>query len=399
MGRKIILKNFLLTTAATLLVGCSGGFVNEPQDEPVNVHSIYNGDFQMWNHIFEMGEDAYEFDAAPFGVIIPHHMIVGYNLAKFYNGMSKVVDPSVVVLVGPNHYENGEANIQTCVNCVYKTTHGDVEVDLDYIGKMIDDGVALKQDDTFLNEHSMHAHAPYIQHYFPNAQVVPIVLQWEMPVDEVLDLSSWLDENLPADALVIASVDFSHYISLEAANFHDRSSLATIMNFDFANIYDLELDSPSSIYLLLDLMKRRGFEHASRLDHTNLYNTSHQYFAFYEGAAQPVQGISVMLLNGVAADFDILDAWDWDRIKRSEEEDPLYNLRGDEDRFLVGSDYLIFDFECHSLEQNGMVEEFCPADLPVDLQDVIAGIYITPHAYEITFLSGTRENELVKFAR
>ena len=363
---------------------------NEP-DKKMAIYSMYPGDLDMWDHIFKT-DGEYKFDSAPLGVIIPHHMIAAEQITKFYKGLSKVIDPELVIVVGPNHYENGSANIQTCKTCLYKTEKGDTELDDEFIDDIIDDGIASLQDDTFIKEHAIFSHTPFIKNFFPEAKIVPLVLQWEMPVDEVLKLSEWLDENLPDDTLIIASVDFSHYISLEAANFHDRSTFASISNFDFENIYDLEVDSPSSIYLILDLMKRRGFNSAERLEHTNLdqflsqpsgYSTSHQYFAFYEGETLPVAGISVMLLNGIT-DLGVVDNWNWDRVVRKPEDDVLYYLRGNEDRFLTGSDYLIFDFECHDLTQNGMKIKFCPADLPIDLSNVIAGIYITPDEYEIS---------------
>ena len=363
---------------------------NEP-DKKMAIYSMYPGDLDMWDHIFKT-DGEYKFDSAPLGVIIPHHMIAAEQITKFYKGLSKVIDPELVIVVGPNHYENGSANIQTCKTCLYKTEKGDTELDDEFIDDIIDDGIASLQDDTFIKEHAIFSHTPFIKNFFPEAKIVPLVLQWEMPVDEVLKLSEWLDENLPDDTLIIASVDFSHYISLEAANFHDRSTFASISNFDFENIYDLEVDSPSSIYLILDLMKRRGFNSAERLEHTNLdqflsqpsgYSTSHQYFAFYEGETLPVAGISVMLLNGIT-DLGVVDNWNWDRVVRKPEDDVLYYLRGNEDRFLTGSDYLIFDFECHDLTQNGMKIKFCHVDLHIDLSNVIAGIYITPDEYEIS---------------
>ncbi len=398
MGRKAVLKlsmrkflaiGLMIITIVSLFACTKGGDISVGAEMPI--YSMYPGDLDMWEHIFKTPGE-YKFESAPLGVIIPHHMIAAEQITKFYKGLSKVIDPKLVVVIGPNHYENGSANIQTCKTCLYKTEKGDTELNDKFINKMVDDGIADLQDDTFIKEHAIFSHTPFIKNFFPEAKIVPIVLQWEMPINEVLKLSEWLDENLPDDALVIASVDFSHYISLEAANFHDRSAFVSISNFDFENIYDLEVDSPSSIYLILDLMKRRGFKRAERLEHTNLdqflskpsyYSTSHQYFAFYEGDIERVDGMSVMLLNGIA-NLGVVDNWNWDRAVRKTEDDVLYYLRGEEDRFLTGSDYLIFDFECHDLEQNGMKIKFCPADLPIDLKNAIAGIYITPDEYEIT---------------
>ncbi len=383
----------------------------------------------MWQHVFDEGEESYVFEANPFGVIIPHHMIAAYQLARFYEGLAKVKNPSVIVIVGPNHYENGEADIQTCLSCIYKTNEGDLNLELEYIQKMLDKGIAEKQDDTFINEHAIHAHTPYIKHYFPDARIVPILLQWEMPITEVEKLSEWLNDNLPEDALVLASVDFSHYIPAEAADFHDRSSFAGISNFDFQNIYDLEVDSPSSIYLILDLMKKRGYERAIRLEHTNLdqflskaseYSTSHQYFEFVKGEKQNVNGLGIMLI-GKVGDLGIVDNWNWDRKERSEKDDPLYHLRGQEDRFLTGTDFLIFNPKdgCEEKTQNGMTVNICKENETTKINDIVinqdsikvdsnllslklanfvVGLYMTPNDTEIYFFAVDEKKKLLELA-
>jgi len=351
------MKKTLIILAAVAMVGCSGG---------EKIYSLYPGDTRMWEHIFEV-EELHDFESVPLGAIIPHHMVVDVEIAKFYASIEAVIEPSVVVVIGPNHYENGEANIQTCRDCVYDTVNGDVEVGRELVDKLLDEKVAERLDETFIKEHSIFSHTPFIKKYFPEVQIVPILLQWEMPVEEVSRLAEWLDDNLPEDALVIASVDFSHYISAEAADFHDQSAFATISNFDFANLYDLEVDSPSSLYALLDLMKRRGYMKAERFAHTNLQDfltarveetTSHQFFGFFKGEGEKVQGVSIMTVEDYDNNLGLVDNWDWEK---ENNRGLLRDLRGAEDRFLTGSDFLVFDLDegCSLKEQNGWKISFC----------------------------------------
>lgn len=355
------------------------------------VYSLYSGDKEMFEHIFDEGKNYYKFDEKPLGVILPHHMIVAYELAKFYNGLSLVADPSTVYVIGPNHYETGAANIQTCENCFYKTTldglTSDLQVNSDIVKKLAADKIADIYNDSFEKEHSIFSHAAYIKRYFPDAKIVPIILQWKIPKEEVLKLSAWLNENLSDNDLVIASVDFSHYQSKEVADFHDQSSFASINNFDFDNIYDLEIDSPSSVYLLLDLMKKRGYEKAERFAHTNLQDfmkerqartTSHQFFGFFKGKNEIVKGISVLSF----ADFPqtnflgLIDNWNWDRSYKQEEDETgfkyLRDIKGEEDRFLTGSDFNVFDLDdgkCEMKKQNGLTISFCKFSEGVEYEE------------------------------
>jgi len=355
-------------------------FVVAPRHLEIN--SIYAGDSAMWNHIFEKGDERpYQFAEKPLGVILPHHMIVAQELAKFYSGLGKVTQPTTVYVIGPNHYESGTANIQTCLSCLYKTTLAglpdDLTVNTEMVSKLAQAEIATIANQSFEIEHAMFAHAPYIKRNFPNAQIVPIILQWATSVEEISKLSDWLSDNVSNDDLVIASVDFSHYISREAADFHDLSSFATIINFDFANIFDLEIDSRASIYTLLAFLKQRGYAKAERFAHTNLQDfmkvrqdrtTSHQFFGFFEGQAEPIKGVSILSFGNMPADdkLGLIDNWDWDRTYDQAGDTSvlkyLKDIKGEEDRFLTGSDFNVFDLEegkCLPREQNGLVVSFC----------------------------------------
>jgi len=373
------------------------------------VYTLYSGDKEMWRHIFSEGKNYYRFPEKPLGVILPHHMIAAYELAKFYNGLSKVADPQTIYIIGPNHYETGSADIQTCDNCIYKTSlnglDSDLQVNSEIAQELVKEKIAEIYDKSFEKEHSIFSHAAYVKKYFPNAKIVPIILQWKIPKEEVLKLSSWLDKNLSDNDLVIASVDFSHYQTKEVSDFHDQSSFASISNFDFNNIYDLEIDSPSSIYLLLDLMKKKGYEKAERFAHTNLQDfmeekqartTSHQFFGFFNGKNEIVKGISVLSF----ADFPqtnflgLIDNWNWNRDYNQEKDETgfkyLKDIKGEEDRFLTGSDFNIFDLndgKCDMKKQNGLTISFCKFSEDVKYKDdSLVGIKAAKKSSDFVYL-------------
>ena len=344
---------------------------------------MYDNDLKMWNHIFS-SEPAIDFKSAPFGVILPHNMIVGYELTKFYKGLVKVTNPSVVVVISPNHYENGDPDIQTCQNCSYETINGILPLQTDLIQKMVQDGIAAPFDNTFTKEHGIYNHAPYIRKFFPQAKLVPITLKWETTQEDTVKLSKWLSANLPEDSLVIGSVDFSHYIPLEAASFHDIASYSTIKNFDYGNMYDLEIDSPPSISTITHLMEERGFMDAQRFQHTNNQDyhaervdstTSHEFIAFFKGQKQPEKSLTIMSFGNIADSQSIKNNTDsglkfYDNYRwninaanpNTEINEYLRDIRGYEDRYLVGADFVVFDLpknSCQLHEQNGLHISFC----------------------------------------
>ncbi len=345
------------------------------EEEKLKITYTYPGDVEMWDHIFKV-KDPYKFESVPLGVILPHHLIVAEELTEFYSGLSVVTKPKLVVVISPNHYQDGAADIQTCRNCEFQTTNGSVELEDGFGRSLVDAGIADFEDETFIKEHGVYNHAPYIKKFFPKAEIVPIVLKWKMPKEKVESLAEWLNENLPVDSLVVASVDFSHYIPVEAADFHDHSSYATIKNFDYDNVHDLEVDSPSSIYAVLKFMEKRGYKNAERFAHTNLQDyvshrestTSHQFFSFTKGEVAGVKSVTIGSFGNMPEDNELglNKGWFWDINKKDLGGEGilkfLRDLRGEEDRFLAGSDFLVFDLEdekCRVEEQNYLKIAFC----------------------------------------
>lgn len=94
---------------------------------------------------------------------------------------------------------------------------------------------------------------PAIAHYVPEARVVPLVLRRDMTAGEVETLAAVLAPLLDRRTLVVAAVDFSHYLSAEEARQRDRETLSALDSLDSSGILsfgDDHLDSPASLAAL-----------------------------------------------------------------------------------------------------------------------------------------------------
>ncbi|MBD3360463.1 AmmeMemoRadiSam system protein B [Candidatus Peregrinibacteria bacterium] len=376
MERFYMKKYILFVTLilfSSIFSGCSA------QRDLVRIYQEYPEDERVWEYIFDNvnEENEYVFEDRPLGVILPHDNLTSSELAKFYSGLSKVADPSTVLIIGSNQSNSGEGNIQTCKNCIFSTIIGDLEVDHDFLEKMVNEGAAEYNNETFINDHAINIHSIFIKKYFPEAKIAPILVKWKIPVNEVVKLSGWLDENLAEDDLAIGSVNFSGHVPQGVAEFHDRSSFTTINNFDLKNIYKLGVDSPSTIYALLSLMRSRGYAKVEQIAYTNSANfidehseetTSHQYIAFFNGEIDPMEGTSIMAFGNLPLDNSLtfFRGWEWDPNYNQKADYTtirlLKEIRGKEDRFFVGSDYFVFDIpenDCLYDEINGVKIGFC----------------------------------------
>lgn len=395
MGRKTLQVITIILSLSALLTGCAFSRTAEKAaEEKTVVTSIYPNDRPMWNYIFSQKPQP-PLEKVPGGMILPHHMIVAEELSRTYQRLALTIQPKLIVLISPNHYQNAGPNIQTCLTCEFQTIDGIQPLNTKLTKKLIKDEIATDEPSTFIKEHGIHAHTPFIRHFFPQTTILPITLKWETTEEEIITLTNWLNKNTPpqADTLVISSVDFSHYVRLEHANFHDVASYTTIKNFNYENVPDLEIDSPPSISAITHLMELRGYQDVQRLAHTNNQDfhtkpleetTSHQFISFSKGQKQVEKTVTIMATGAISEQAKTNDDgsrlsfydnyrwsinWDNDSTKaESTALNPyLRDIRRKEDRLLVGSDFLIFNLDipintCIRQTQNEMNISFCRLD-------------------------------------
>lgn len=331
------------------------------------VRTNYAGDLPMWNHI--MGsQPAARFSGKPRGVILPHHTITATVVAGFYRGLSAKVSPERIILIGPNHYEKGNGNVITASSCVYETVYGNLEIDMNASDKLVQFSAAVCDDTVFENEHSIYFHSPFIKNFFPRAKILPVLVKWDTPRDELDALVSVLETLADKDTLVISSVDFSHYNMRYSADYHDAASYAAIVNFDYDRIFNCEIDSPGSIYVLERIMSATGSMRCERIRHTNSEDfigrtidntTSHQYFAFYQGKPEYRKTAVILAAGNIYSGDNLLGIqteWKWDRSYKPETDSGITRylryIRGEEDRLLSGYDLYIFDMPAGNPEMN-----------------------------------------------
>lgn len=144
---------------------------------------------------------------------------------------------------------------------------------------------------------------PYIKYYLPDATVVPIILKSSVTFDESEALSGDLAKMMTdSDTVLVAAVDFSHYLTSREAQENDTMTQRLIQSFESRNLFGLTsdyLDSPPSIATLLETMKRVGAKRAGLVANTNsglLTNDTvsgvTSYFVFTFSSEMKVSGAS-----------------------------------------------------------------------------------------------------------
>lgn len=317
----------------------------------VEVVGTYPGDEQMWRQLLTKAEP-FDLPGPAVAAIAPHHLIDGYELAGIWRALAKQ-QPSTVVVLAPDHYLRG-MGVTGAGAVRWPTVFGPLENDpalTARLGLTANDGV-------FQGEHAVHVHAPFLRALLPASRFAPVLLRWETPRAQLEALAQRLHDTLPPEALVVASVDFSHYQPEPWASFHDEASFATVSSFDLDGLFEREVDSPEALFVALRFAQLRGAERATRVLHTNsqrrreqlmMDSTSHQYFVLTKGERQPVPAITVAVTGDVpqAAGLGVVGPWRWSLQGDAgmPSNAALTSLRGKEDRFFMGADATVFSLE------------------------------------------------------
>lgn len=371
-----LMQRAVLVLSAALLF-CPNIFAHTP------VQYQYAGDSGMWQHIYERS-DAYRMPyAKPSSLMVPHHDITASQQNSLYKAVAQEIQPSVIVVIGPDHYEKGKACITIpSDDIVYCTPQGTIPLATDILHALTESTVAddiSVQSDLWPAEHAIYAHTPFLGKYFPDAKLVPVVLKPlanDREFEIIKQFANVLSDILPDDALIVASVDCSHYQIPRVTALHDSVTRNTIANKEDPRY--IEVDSPETLTFLTEYNRLRNITFPVLIDMTSTYDfipnpnvesTSHLYWAFYKANCLDavrmfnVQSISfdqrtnqtkyqarnqtILFTGSGSTNAGIRTCWMWDRYKTATDkaEIILRDLAGKEARFLSGFDLLIFDPE------------------------------------------------------
>lgn len=276
-----------------------------------------------------------------YGGIVSHHFLVAPEIAKFFAGL-KGRPIETIVIIGPNHFSYGEEDIQVA-RYPYKTPWGMLESDSGSIEKLLKNNFIKNEEIPFNREHSISTLAGFIKYYLPETKIVPIVLKRNTTKEKAEKLAEALSESLPERSLVVASIDFSHHLNETTADFHDTFSLSVIKSFDYDRLHKLEVDSPSSMYVLLKYLEKRG---AQKMAYKNINSadfssqpaladvTSYVFAYFSRGAAEKENAVSLLIFGDIAFDGGI-------KKTMAEGNGPFDKIRATDGNFFRGSDFVL----------------------------------------------------------
>jgi len=202
---------------------------------------------------------------------VPHHLLATEMISEFYFYF-KNQDVRTVIVIGPNHKETGDFPVLSGLSD-WDTPFGKIETEKITVNELVDKNLAKIDDAALDGEHSVALHPHFIKHFLPKAKIVPIIISGKMKIEDAEKLSAALAKYArKKGTVIIASVDFSHYLPENIAAEKDKESFEAIKNFDFEKIYNFtndNLDSPQSIIILLSALKQAGANNPNLIKNLN----------------------------------------------------------------------------------------------------------------------------------
>lgn len=164
--------------------------------------------------------------------VAPHHLAAGHFIAGLYKTAAqsgRQID--TVILCAPMHYASDKALI-TCDNG-WNTPFGILETDTEAAG-IFREKLGAKNDNGMMRyDHSASSHIPFIKYYLPDVKVTCLLVSRNVGTDFPQKLAEVLYEiSQKKNCLFAFSIDFSHYLSPDKAEAHDKETREAVLSGD-----------------------------------------------------------------------------------------------------------------------------------------------------------------------
>lgn len=172
------------------------------------------------------------------GLVSPHAGFIysGPIAAHGYFQLSTEPAPRLVAIIGPNHTGMG-AGVSVWDGGDWETPLGRVQTDRQLARAIADAGAGELDSEAHLFEHSIEVQLPFLQYSLGGGfRIVPICMMLQDRATSE-ELGNALARALrPADGLVIASTDFSHYEPYSVAYLKDSKVAEEILKMNPAGV-------------------------------------------------------------------------------------------------------------------------------------------------------------------
>ncbi len=188
----------------------------------------------------QLPKSAVEIDTPPPIVISPHagYMYSGPVASHGYYELSRRRRPDSIIIIGPNHFGVG-TDVSIYPRDSWITPLGEAKIDTQLVTRLSGASEIFSLDEfSHMEEHSIEVQVPFLQFIYGEIKIVPICML-DQSISVATTVGKALAETIadPERILVVASSDFSHYVSHDEALRRDMPVIEKILNLDVDGFY------------------------------------------------------------------------------------------------------------------------------------------------------------------
>ncbi|OGZ77308.1 MAG: AmmeMemoRadiSam system protein B [Candidatus Staskawiczbacteria bacterium RIFOXYD1_FULL_37_73] len=205
--------------------------------------------------------------------VISHHFLAKELIANFYNKISnKNID--TIFLISPDHYNNFFASGVTAYtsDLYWDTPFGVLESDEKIVNSLAGQGTVEKNNSLMGLEHGIYVEVPFIKKFFPNAKIVPLVLNTSANFNNFSDLGAKLKNLAGKKSILIVSSDFSHDIPAKEAGIKDKDSIQILKNLTLDNAKNINSDCPKCFAVLYGFLQNANNYNFNLINNKNSFD-------------------------------------------------------------------------------------------------------------------------------
>ena len=281
------------------------------------------------------------------GLILPHHLLAAPLIDRALRSVASTTDIQTVVIIGPDHLGRAK-NPMVYSRAAWDTPFGVILPDPEFVQALSQLDFSENDERPFEEDASISALLPFVKNIFPEAKVAGVMVNDRLNSDSTERLAEKISATLRT--LVIASVDFSHYLPLDAARLHDRTAASVLRTGDYDNLDSLDIDSPETLDAFLRIMEKDGAKNAEILGNMNSADftgdlnseetTSYVAAAFTDNEKTADGAVSLLALGDMMFDRKVRAL-----IASHNPDYPFALIRGKEGRFFRGVDLIVGNLE------------------------------------------------------
>lgn len=180
--------------------------------------------------------------------IAPHHLLVGEKNIEFLHKFADELDQKAILIL-PNHHELGGKK--------FITSTQDYEFWYQY-----DHSIFSANDVVLDQEESLDTWNQIKRRAQVNLDLKPLLISNYVDLSQLALLEDILIKLIHENYLIIASIDFSHYLSYQQANYHDELTKKIVNDYDLTKILTLDnnyVDSNRILYLMVSLAQQQSW--------------------------------------------------------------------------------------------------------------------------------------------